>query len=266
MRDLSRLQNDKQFWITRTQLGALGVTTLAVAALAFFVGVMVGQEDVPLPVPLKDEAMLSQQLEDDAITELLARVETAAASRIPEANARPIRQLSYAEELVADEEPIVLPEPIEVEEPIIDQEELDALAALDSDSIGEEPDFGEPEEFVDPVAAVLDPDPEPVVVEPEIEEEPEPPPSEEMPAMQDLPTEGWAIQVYSFPSAFEAEARVTDLEAKGFDAYRVAALVGGDTWHRVRLGPYDTQQLARKALPRISSELGVADPLVTRAP
>jgi len=262
MRDLTRLQSDKQFWITRAQLAALGVTTLAVAALAFFVGVMVGREDVDLPMPMADEALVSEKLEDDAITELLARVETAAASRIPEARARPVRTLSYPEELV-EEEPI-LEEPIldsaEEVEPIVDQAELDALAEA------EVLDSAEAEGVDDPVAAVLDPEPEPVVVEPEIEEEEEAPEPEALPDIQDLPTTGWAIQVYSFPSALEAEAKVADLESKGFRAYRVAALVGGDTWHRVRLGPYDTQQLARKELPRLSSELGVADPLVTRAP
>ena len=109
MRDLSRLQSDKQFWITRAQLAALGVTTLAVAALAFFVGVMVGQDDGALPVRLQDEAVVTSQLEDDAITELLARVETAAASRVPEARARTVRQLSYPEELVVEEPAIELP-------------------------------------------------------------------------------------------------------------------------------------------------------------
>ena len=260
MRDLTRIQNDKQFWITRAQLAALGVTTLAVAALAFFVGVMVGQEEVPLPVELKDDALVTEQLEDDAITELLARVETAAASRVPESRARPVRQLSYPEELVVEEPAIELPDPIDPDP--VDQEELDALAeaeVLDSEPL-------DLDEVEDPVAAVLEPEPEPVVVEPEVEEEPEPPEPEALPNVQDLPTEGWAVQVYSFPSALEAEAKVADLESRGFDAYRVAALVGGETWHRVRLGPYDTQQKARKALPRISSELGVADPLVTRAP
>ena len=265
MRDLGRMQNDNQFWITRGQLAALAVTTLAVAALAFFVGVMVGQEDVPLPAGLgKDQALVDAELRDDAITELLARVETAASSRVPEAHAR---TLSFPEELVAQEPEIELPE-AEVDEDVVPLAELeldpvdgpieidmDAIAALEAEVPPGPEDDVEPEPEPEPVI-------EPVVVEPEPQKVVEPPAA----PPEGLPMDGYVIQVYSFPDAAEAERKVDWLESKGFPAYRVAAIVGGSTWHRVRIGPYDTQAEARRAIPQVSAELGVADPLVTKAP
>lgn len=252
MRDLGRIQNDQQFWITRGQLGALAVTTVAVAALAFFVGVMVGQQDVPLPAGLgQDDALVDAALRDDAITELLARVETAASSRIPEAHARaPERELTFPADLVAEEE--------QGSVPLADESEPVALADLQLDRV--EPDALASEVLAD--GALDEPSVAPMVLEPEPQEAIEPP-SEPSGA---LPTSGYVIQVYSFPDPAEAQREVDALAGKGFPAYRVAAIVGGSTWHRVRIGPFDSQAEARGAIPKVSAELGVADPLVTKAP
>ncbi|MCP4804122.1 MAG: SPOR domain-containing protein [Proteobacteria bacterium] len=257
MRDLGRIQNDQQFWITRGQLAALAVTTLAVAALAFFVGVMVGQDDVPLPAGLgPDAALVDAELRDDAITELLARVETAASSRIPEAKARaPERELTFPQDLVAEVPEVEVPAVAEAELVPLDELTLEpielSIEDLPIEPIVEDEPEAEPEPEIAPVVVA----PEPAAV---IEAPPAPP--------EGLPMDGYVIQVYSFPDAVEAKRKVEWLESKGFPAYRVAAIVGGRTWHRVRIGPYDTQSEARRAIPQVSAELGVADPLVTKAP
>ena len=222
MRDLDRIQGDRHFWMTRGQLGALGVAMLAVAALAFFVGVMVGQKgQAPEPV-VAATGLVAADVRDDALTELLARVEQAAASEVPTPESS--GELTYPDRLVAPEPELVVPE-----EPIIPDEELQAL-----------------------------------VVEAPVVEEPEPP---EQPALdEELPTGGWAVQVFSFESAEEAENKLANVREGGLRAYRVDAMVGGMTRYRVRVGPYGSEADARDALGEVASSLGVSDAIVVRAP
>ena len=99
----------EQFWITRGQLAALAVTTASVAVLAFFVGLMVGRGSAPEEVDLVESStgLIAADVQADALTELLARVETAASSTVvPTAQAAPVEdagQLDYPDELVAEE-------------------------------------------------------------------------------------------------------------------------------------------------------------------
>jgi DedD protein len=223
MRDLERIQGDRHFWMTRGQLAALGVAMLAVSALAFFVGVMVGQKGQHSETVAQATGLVAAEVQDDALTELLARVEQAAASPIPTPVAG-ASQLTYPERLVAPVAEVAVPE-----EPIIPDEELQAL-----------------------------------VVEAPVAEAPEPP---DEPALdEELPTGGWAVQVFSFESAAEAETRLASVRDGGLDAYRVDAMVGGVTRYRVRVGPYGSEADAREALGQVSSSLGVPDAIVVRAP
>lgn len=92
---------------------------------------------------------------------------------------------------------------------------------------------------------------------------PEPP---AQPASDDLPAEGWAVQVASYADQAEADARVEELRARDLSAYRVAALVSGQTWHRVRIGGYHSRDAAVAARQELSEALGADDLLVAPAP
>ncbi len=55
------------------------------------------------------------------------------------------------------------------------------------------------------------------------------------------PAAGWAVQVGSYASAAEADARIQALLADGFAAYRLDAFVDGQNWYRVRVGGFPTE-------------------------
>jgi len=57
----------------------------------------------------------------------------------------------------------------------------------------------------------------------------------------------YLIQVGSFRSADDAEALKARLAMLGLVAQTRAVTVNGETWHRVRLGPYDTARAADSA-------------------
>jgi cell division septation protein DedD len=223
MREMGRSRGE-QFWITRGQLAALGVTTASVAVLAFFVGLMVGRGPAT-DEPVLDEGrvgLIGVDVQADALTELLARVEEAAAATVPAASAAPFDEgnLDFPDELVAEELVLELPEP---ELPVIE----------------------------DPVVVELEP-----LAEDDLPEAPEPP-------AEDVPDDGFAVQVFSFPTPDEANAKVVELQSRDYRAYRVDALVHGETWHRVRIGPYRSKEAAASAQAEINESLGTWDSRVT---
>lgn len=212
----------RQFWITTPQLAALGVITLSLAALAFFLGLMVGRgqasssdREVATEV---NPGLVSADVESDTITELLARVEQAAEKHRVEP------ELAFPEALVEEELQPRLPEE-------------------------EAPEPGEP--------MVVAADAAPV------EAQPEPPAEEEQVPEEEVPAEGWAVQVASYPTSEEARRHLSRLKSGGHDAYLIAALVKGQTWYRVRIGPYSTREAARGAQASLSQALGRSDLLVT---
>jgi DedD protein len=93
-------------------------------------------------------------------------------------------------------------------------------------------------------------------------EPPAPPSAGEFPP----PASGWAIQIAAFPSAEEADARVAELRAAEAAAYRVAALIHGETWYRVRVGGFPNRDAATQARAELASALGVDDLIVVEAP
>jgi DedD protein len=212
-------QGKKQFWITTPQLAALGIISLSLAALAFFLGLMVGRSQASPEEDGNQSAqvslgLISSEMEDDSITELLARVEQAASDLAP---------LEFPQALTEDELQVRLPVEIPAEEEPV------AVVAADE---GTQPEM-----------------PEPVPV---VEEEALAP-----------PTQGWAVQVASFPRAEEAEERLLSLRAAGHSAYLVHALVKGQTWYRVRIGPYPSTAEAGQARTELSELLSQQDLLVT---
>ncbi|RME27411.1 MAG: SPOR domain-containing protein, partial [Deltaproteobacteria bacterium] len=92
---------------------------------------------------------------------------------------------------------------------------------------------------------------------------PEPPAA---PLSEGAPTHGWAIQVAAYEDPDQADAEVERLSGQGYAAYRTAALVAGRTWHRVRIGGYDSREDAEAAREALQDQLGVTDLIVARAP
>jgi cell division protein FtsN len=80
------------------------------------------------------------------------------------------------------------------------------------------------------------------------------------------PVSGWAIQVGSYPTQAEAEARIAELTGHGVSAYRVAALVDGQTWHRVRVGGFSDRDRAESARAALATNLDEPDLLLAEAP
>lgn len=84
MRDLERIRGEREIWITRGHLYALGATTISVSVLTFVLGFVMGRQE-PAP-PAQDPpsaALISTEVETDALDDLLARVEAAASSEPP---------------------------------------------------------------------------------------------------------------------------------------------------------------------------------------
>jgi len=227
-----RDKDKKQFWITTPQLAALGVISLSLAALAFFLGLMVGRgqarlvEDSVLSEGAQ-RGLIAAEIEDDTITELLARVEEAA-----EQHASTV-ELDFPEALVEQDVQVRLPEPQALEVP--------ELAVVEADQRRE---VAEPEEVE--------------VTEPEGTTG-----AEEQVAATAIPDKGWAVQIASYPRSSEAQRHLSALKSGGHSAYLVSALVKGQTWYRVRVGPYETREEARGAQRSLSERLGRRDLLVT---
>lgn len=212
MGDAGRMRGENTYWMTRGQLAAIGVMSLAVTILAFFIGLRVGRSQVPQPEEVARVAsLIPEDVRTDALPELLARVERAAGGHA-EAG-----RLTFPEQLVAEVPVVEVPQ---IEPP------PQALIELE------------------PAAGVA-------IVPP--------------PTAEGVPEEGFAVQLFSFPDVDSADAKVSELSEAGYKAYRVEGLVKGETWFRVRVGPYPSREEADGALPTLASALGVADPLVTAA-
>ena len=80
------------------------------------------------------------------------------------------------------------------------------------------------------------------------------------------PMDGWAVQIASYHTLEEAEAKVKELEAAGYPAYEVTALVKGVTWYRVRISGYLSQEVAYEAIPTLEQALGTHGLVVAKAP
>ena len=93
-----------------------------------------------------------------------------------------------------------------------------------------------PPEMSQPAPPVVEPEPEPVASQPEA-----PPPATTQPPREAPRTAGnlasWVIQVAALAEQARAKALEQDLRAKGFPAFVEKAVVGGKTYHRIRVGP-----------------------------
>ncbi len=211
MADWVHTQNGREIWITRGHLAALGAATLAIALLAFFVGVQVGRTQVETPSIADHSTVLPDPDREDALEALLREVESAQAAAPP---------LAFPETLT-DGDPPPVPE------------------APDAEDVTTE-----------------------VRASPEATQTPPPDPPKTAP----VPSSGWAVQIASYESASDADARVAKLQERELKAYRVAALIRGSNWYRVKVGPYETKDAAAKARINLARTLGTRDLMVTEAP
>ncbi len=206
-------QNNREIWITRGHLAALGTATLAIALLAFFVGIQVGRGQVEAAPTSAQETLLPNPEREDTLEELLREVEAAQAATpalaFPE---------TLAEGTAAPVEPPAEEAPVQTE----------------------------------------------VVAAPEAPAEAPPPPPPD--ATTPLPKSGWSVQIASYDNVADADARVSKLQARKMKAYRVAALVKGKNWYRVKVGSYPTQDAAGAARAELARLLGTRDLMITEAP
>lgn len=80
------------------------------------------------------------------------------------------------------------------------------------------------------------------------------------------PVDGWSIQLSSHPTQAEADAQLSALQEDGHEAYRVAALVDGQTWYRVRIGGFASRAKAEKARKSLSERLEAPDLVLAESP
>jgi cell division protein FtsN len=207
---------------------ALGVITVSLALLAFFLGVMVGRGEASSEgvATSSSQALVGADVQDDTITELLAKVEQAASRRTARA-----AEFSFPEELVASVPSVEVPKPATVS--------LEAVNVVSPDP-GPPP---APEEEVEPEAAEA---PEAKVERPAV------------------PTQGWAIQVASFTDLVEADTRVSELESQGHGAWHVQGFAKGLNRYRVRIGPFSSESEAEAALKKVAESLPEQDLMLTR--
>lgn len=73
----------------------------------------------------------------------------------------------------------------------------------------------------------------------------------------------WTVQVQSSPDKSVAELWVDRLKSKGYEAFTVAADIKGQTWYRVRVGPFDDRQKAESLRQILQSQEGFRDAYLT---
>lgn len=74
----------------------------------------------------------------------------------------------------------------------------------------------------------------------------------------------YSVQVASFKSNDEAEARLMGLKSSGFDGFVQTATVNGTQYYRVKVGPVATNEEAKTLKAELSNKTGLKDTLVTR--
>jgi len=229
----------KQFWITKPQLMALGVISLSLAALAFFLGLMVGRgqatgaERIQAPGQVAGSGIYSDEIRDDTLQEMFYHIEKAAHEKAAKRGETTKKvALEFHEALLEDDVKVVVPQ-----SPSGDQGLEAVVVAVDTpkEVLSEVPKTESPKNTVQKK-------PDPVLME------------------------GWAVQVASFPESKKglASKQVESLGARGHSAFVVHAIVRGQSWYRVRIGPYATQKDAYVARKALSKTLGKNDLLVTK--
>ncbi|MFT5587260.1 MAG: cell division protein FtsN [Cognaticolwellia sp.] len=74
--------------------------------------------------------------------------------------------------------------------------------------------------------------------------------------VQQAASAGWAIEISSHSDPHEAAEVISRLAEDGFDAQAIAVLYGGQTRHRVRVGPIASQDSAEELKREVAASLG----------
>ena len=223
-----RFDGGREIWLTRGHLWALAVTTCSIAVLTLFIGLHIGRATNGQSTQVADaDGLIAQQIEQDPLEDLLSRIEAAAADAAPEAS------LSFPAALPEQGEPVPVMEAPEAEEA--------------------------PEAFVEPGEDTPEP---PLTSQTEETDDG----ASEPEVAAEVPTDGWAVQLGAYRTLDEAESRVAELTRDSVAAYRVSALVRGETWYRVKVGGFATRDDALVGRDRLLKRLGLESALVGQAP
>ena len=222
-----RSRSSRQIWITKGHLAALGVTTFFIAVLAFLVGLQIGKKT---SYTGEKEALASASpvpLVPDASEE--AALEAL------------LREVEFAQATMSPTGELSM--------------EPEGLAFADALS-------EDPTRLGTDMAAIDDSE---TTVSPSAGLEIEPPPPI---TNEDAkpPTSGWAVQVAAYPLVTEADAKVEALRNQDLAAYRVAAVVDGKNWYRVRIGGFESEKDAYTALKELRVRLQQPQLLIASAP
>jgi len=224
----------REIWLTKGHLWALAVTTGSIAVLTLFIGLHIGRSTSGLSDQSADgDGLIAQQIEQDPLEDLLSRIEAAAADASPEA------ALSFPAALPNQSDTIPVMEVPEAEEPaeaFVEAGDTLPVAPLTSQTDEAAP----PESGASGEGSSLD--------------------------SSEVPTEGWAVQLGAYRTLSEADDRVAELRRDSVNAYRVAALVRGETWYRVKVGGFATRDDALVGRDRLLKRLGLESALVGQAP
>lgn len=104
MATVSVARSDRELVLTRGHLFALGALSLALAVLAFFVGLQLGRNEAPVAAVALADPLVREEVRSGDLEVLLGRVEAAS---------RPAAALTFPAELPRTEAPPVAPDPAE---------------------------------------------------------------------------------------------------------------------------------------------------------
>lgn len=79
------------------------------------------------------------------------------------------------------------------------------------------------------------------------------------------PTTSWSVQVTAFQSKDDAERMASELAGQGYAAFVVSGQVKGKTWHRVRVGTYESKEEAMVVLKKLKESHRYQNAIITRA-
>ena len=85
----------------------------------------------------------------------------------------------------------------------------------------------------------------------------------EQPAKRQQPTNAWSVQAMATTDKQLANDWLQKLKAKGYDAFLIAADINGKTWHRVRIGTFETREEAENLRAALRAKDGFRDAFVT---
>jgi DedD protein len=71
---------------------------------------------------------------------------------------------------------------------------------------------------------------------------------------------GYNIQIQAVMDKSGADAMVAKLQRMGYQAYTMETQIGGQTWYRVRVGPYPTEAEAKAAEERLHQQYSHSSP------